>query len=96
MVTRTGVLIITVNEMRKPANDERFCPNNEEWRWDAITEDNGTCNRENYTTESVVEYWKWTLAIPFLDAMCYEMKFRFNEGKRAYFEQRSHSRGNCH
>ena len=72
MVTRTGVLIITVNEMREPTNDERFCPNNEEWSMEAITEDNGRCNRENviYTAESVEEYWRQTVAIPFLDTIC--------------------------
>ena len=42
--------------------------------------------RKNYPSESVAEYWKRTVAIPFLDVICSEMKSRFSEEKRAHYE----------
>lgn len=42
--------------------------------------------RENYPSESVADYWRKSVAIPFLDVICSEMKCRFSEEKRAHYE----------
>uniref|UniRef100_UPI00358F763F 52 kDa repressor of the inhibitor of the protein kinase-like n=1 Tax=Myxine glutinosa TaxID=7769 RepID=UPI00358F763F len=42
--------------------------------------------RKNCPSESVAEYWKRTVAIPFLDVICSEMKSRFSQDKRAHYE----------
>ena len=43
-------------------------------------------NRDNTPAESVAEYWKRTVAIPFLDIVCSEIKCRFSKEKRAHYE----------
>ena len=43
-------------------------------------------NQENCPAETVQEYWGRTVAIPFLDAICAELKCRFGEDKRAHYE----------
>jgi hypothetical protein len=43
-------------------------------------------NRDNTPAESVAEYWKRTVAIPFLDIICLELKCRFSKDKRAHYE----------
>lgn len=42
--------------------------------------------RNNCPSESVAEYFKRTVAIPFLDVICSEMKSRFSQDKRAHYE----------
>jgi len=42
------------------------------------------CN--NCPSETAAEYWKRTVAIPFLDVVCNEMKSRFGQDTRAYYE----------
>ena len=170
-------VVVTLNEICEPTNDERFYPNNEEWSWDAETKTkanglrhtmtsfghifNFVCakemlepirplvsalqgqlvdvyfgfkkveevisfysdmrtdidvwflrmyqkvlniaelvqssearprvcsrqrNRDNTPAESVAEYWKRTVAIPFLDIVCSEIKCRFSKEKRAHYE----------
>ena len=37
-------------------------------------------------TESSAEYWKRTMAMPFLDIVCSELKSRFSKEKRARYE----------
>ena len=36
-------------------------------------------NRENYQKESAAQYWKRTVAIPFLDVICSELKSRLSK-----------------
>lgn len=43
-------------------------------------------NRENTPAETAQDYWKRTVAIPFLDTICSEMRCRFSDDKRAHFE----------
>lgn len=43
-------------------------------------------NRESYPAESAAQYWKRTVAIPFLDVICSELKSRFSKEKRAHYE----------
>ena len=43
-------------------------------------------NRENHPAESDIQYWKRTVAIPFLDVICSELKSRFSKEKRAHYE----------
>ena len=43
-------------------------------------------NRDNTPSESVAEYWKRTVAIPFLDIVCSEIQSRFSIEKRAHYE----------
>ena len=42
--------------------------------------------RNNCPSETVAEYWKRAVAIPFLDVVCSEMKSRFGKDKRAHYE----------
>lgn len=43
-------------------------------------------NRENYPSDSVADYWKRSVVVPFLDVICAEISSRFNEDKRAHYE----------
>ena len=43
-------------------------------------------NRENYPAESAAQYWKRTVAIPFLDVICSELKSRCSKENRAHCE----------
>ena len=43
-------------------------------------------NRDNTPAESVSEYWKRTVAIPFLDKVCSELKSRFSQETVAHYE----------
>ena len=43
-------------------------------------------NRDNTPAESVSEYWKRTVAIPFLDTVCSELKSRFSQETVAHYE----------
>ena len=43
-------------------------------------------NRENCPAETVQEYWRRTVAIPFVDVICSELQCRFSEDKRAHYE----------
>lgn len=46
----------------------------------------GQRNRENYPAESAAQYWKRTVAIPFLDVICSELKSRFSKENRTHYE----------
>ena len=49
----------------------------------------GVCSRHrnrDYTAESAAEYWKRTVAIPFLDVICSELISRFSKEKRTHYE----------
>jgi hypothetical protein len=43
-------------------------------------------NRDNVPANTVEEYWKRAVAIPFLDIITEELKSRFSEDKRAHYE----------
>lgn len=43
-------------------------------------------NRENYPSNSVADYWKRSVVVPFLDVICAELTSRFSEDKRAHYE----------
>ena len=43
-------------------------------------------NRENHPAESDIQHWKRTVATPFLDVICSELKSRFSKEKRAHYE----------
>lgn len=43
-------------------------------------------NQKNCPADTAAEYWKPTVAIPFLDIVCEEIKCRFSEEKRAHYE----------
>ena len=43
-------------------------------------------NRNNTPAESVADYWKREVAIPFLDVICSELECRFSKEKQAHYE----------
>ena len=43
-------------------------------------------HRDNLPAENALEYWKRTVAIPFVDIVCEEIKDRFSKEKRAHYE----------
>ena len=43
-------------------------------------------HRDNLPAENALEYWKRTVAIPFLDIVCEEIKDRLSKEKRAHYE----------
>ena len=50
----------------------------------------GQRNRDNTPTESVADYWKRAVAIPFLDVICSELECRLSKEKQAHWALCSH------